>query len=80
MTANKWPVFQCTVNWARARPKTTLIAGGVAGSSSFYAAGVRKCVATNVEYSVLQSNGDVSDDPLLPARSVMPGGSFWSPF
>ncbi|QDT78692.1 hypothetical protein Mal35_21420 [Gimesia maris] len=30
---NKWRVFQCTVNWARARPKTTLIAGGVAGSS-----------------------------------------------
>ena len=34
MTGNKWRVFQCTVNWARARPKTTLIAGVVAGSSS----------------------------------------------
>ena len=29
---NKWHVFQCSVNWARARPKTTLIAGGVAAS------------------------------------------------
>ncbi len=31
---NRWPVFQCTVNWARARPKTALIASGAAGSSA----------------------------------------------
>ena len=31
---NKWPVFRCTVNWARARPRSTLIASGATGSSS----------------------------------------------
>ncbi len=33
-TTNKCRVFQCTVNWARARPKTTLIAVGATGSSA----------------------------------------------
>ena len=31
--SNKCRVFQCTVNWARARPETTLIASGASGSS-----------------------------------------------
>ncbi|QDT90322.1 hypothetical protein Pan161_19720 [Gimesia algae] len=62
---NKWPVFRCTVNWARARHRSTLIAGGAQRSSSFYAAGVRKCVATDVENSVLQANGGVGGDELL---------------
>ena len=39
MTANKCRVFQCTVNWARARPRTTLIAVGAAGSSRKFAGG-----------------------------------------
>jgi len=41
-------VFQCTVNWARARPESTLIASGAPRSSSFYAGGVRECVAAGV--------------------------------
>ncbi|QDT90068.1 hypothetical protein Pan161_17130 [Gimesia algae] len=42
---NKCRVFWCTVNWPRARPESTLIAGGAPRSSSFYAGGVRECVA-----------------------------------
>ena len=56
--ANKWPVFWCTVNWARARLKTALIAVGAQWSSSFYAAGVRECAAAAVGSSVLQASGD----------------------
>ncbi len=56
-TGNNCRVFRCTVNWARARLKTALIAVGAAASSSFYAAGVRKCVAAGVGSSVLQANG-----------------------
>ncbi len=52
-TSNRWCVFQCTVNWTRARPKTALIASGAQRSSSFYAAGVRECVAAGVRSSVL---------------------------
>ena len=59
---NSCRVFQCTVNWSRARPKTALIAGGAQRSSSFYAAGVRKCVAAGVGSSVLQANGGVGGD------------------
>ncbi|WP_417381653.1 hypothetical protein, partial [Gimesia sp.] len=70
---NKWPVFQCTVNWARARHRSTFIAGGAAGSSSFCAAGVRKCVATDVENSVLQSNSDVSHE-LIVDRALHDAG------
>ncbi len=49
---NEWPVFQCTVNWARARLKTALIAGGAAGSSAIYAEGVRECVAAGVKKGI----------------------------
>ncbi len=38
--SNKCRVFQCTVNWARARPETTLIAGGASGSSAIWSVGV----------------------------------------
>ena len=34
MISNNCRVFWCSVNWARARPETTLIAVGAAGSSS----------------------------------------------
>ena len=54
---NWWRVFQCTVNWARARPGTALIAGGVPRSSSFYAARVWECAAAGVGGSVLQTDG-----------------------
>ena len=37
---HNWPVFQCTVDWARARLKTALIAGGAAASRGIYSAGV----------------------------------------
>ncbi len=70
---NKWPVFQCSVNWARARHRSTFIVGGAQRSSSFYVAGVRKCVATNEEYSVLQSNSDVSHE-LIVARAQRDAG------
>ncbi|QDT90127.1 hypothetical protein Pan161_17760 [Gimesia algae] len=59
-STNKCRVFRCTVNWIRARPKTTLIAGGALRSSSFYAAGVRKCAAAGVWCSVLQANRDAT--------------------
>ena len=39
---NRWLVFQCSVNWARARPKTALIAVGAAASRGIYSAGVIK--------------------------------------
>ena len=55
---NNCRVFQCTVNWARARLKTALIAVGAQWSSSFYAAGVRECAAAGGGSSVLQANGD----------------------
>lgn len=45
---NKCRVFWCTVNWPRARPESTLIASGAPRSSSFYAGGVRECVAAGV--------------------------------
>ena len=51
---NNCRVFRCTVNWARARLKTALIAGGAQQSSSVYAAGVWKCVAADVRCSVLR--------------------------
>ncbi|WP_291179302.1 hypothetical protein [Gimesia sp.] len=53
---NRWLVFRCTVNWARARLKTALIADGATGSSAVYAAGVRKCVAAGEGSSVLRAN------------------------
>ncbi|WP_291170990.1 hypothetical protein [Gimesia sp.] len=59
---NSCRVFRCSVNWARARPKTALIAVGTQRSSSFYAAGVRKCVAAGVGSSVLQANGGVGGE------------------
>jgi len=59
---NKWPVFQCTVNWARARLKTALIADGATGSSAVYAAGVRECVAAGEGSSVLRANGEAGGD------------------
>ena len=37
-TWNRWLVFQCSVNWARARPKTALIAVGAAASRGVYSA------------------------------------------
>ena len=48
-STNKCCVFWCTVNWARARLKTALIASGAVGSSAIYAEGVRKCVPADVE-------------------------------
>ena len=59
MTANKWPVFQCTVNWARARPKTTLIAVGVAGSSPVFSEGEISAHATElaIELGVAEDQG-----------------------
>ncbi|QDU13891.1 hypothetical protein GmarT_17010 [Gimesia maris] len=59
-STNKCRVFRCTVNWIRARPKTTLIAGGAQRSSSFYAAGVRECAAAGVGSSVLQADGNAA--------------------
>ena len=59
-STNKCRVFRCTVNWIRARPKTTLIVGGAQRSSSFYAAGVGECAAAGVGSSVLQAIGDVT--------------------
>jgi len=59
---NNCRVFQCTVNWARARLKTALIAVGAQWSSSFYAAGVRECAAAGGGSSVLQANGGVGGD------------------
>ena len=56
--ANKWCVFQCTVNWARARHSLAFIARGAQRSSSFYAAGVRECAAAGGGSSVLQANAD----------------------
>ncbi|QDT91309.1 hypothetical protein Pan161_29660 [Gimesia algae] len=41
-TANKWRVFRCTVNWARARLKAALIAVGAAGSRGVFSVGVIK--------------------------------------
>ena len=38
--SNKCRVFQCTVNWARARLRTTLIASGASGSSAIWTVGV----------------------------------------
>ena len=55
---NRWLVFQCTVNWARARLSLVLIAVGAQRSSSFYAAGVQEFVATGGGSSVLQANAD----------------------
>ena len=37
-TWNRWLVFQCSVNWARARLKTALIAVGAAASRGIYSA------------------------------------------
>ena len=59
-STNKCRVFRCTVNWIRARPKTTLIAGGAQRSSSFYAAGVRECAAAGGGSSVLQADGNAA--------------------
>ena len=59
-SSNKCRVFRCTVNWIRARPKTTLIAGGAQRSSLFYAAGVRECAAAGVGSSVLQADGNAA--------------------
>ena len=59
-STNKCRVFRCTVNWIRARPKTTLIVGGAQRSSSFYAAGVGECAAAGEGCSVLQAIGDVT--------------------
>ena len=50
-------MFQCSVNWARARPETTLIAVSAAQSSSVYAAGVRGCAAAGAGRSVLEADG-----------------------
>ena len=58
--ANKWCVFQCTVNWARARHSLAFIARGAQRSSSFYAAGVRECAAAGVGSSVLQADGNAA--------------------
>ena len=60
---NKWLVFQCTVNWARARLKTALIASGAAASRGVYSAGVRECLAAGVRSSVLQTNGEAGANP-----------------
>ncbi len=57
-TRNNCRVFQCTVNWARARHSLAFIAGGAQRSSSFYAVGVRECAAAGVGSSVLQANAD----------------------
>ncbi len=46
-TGNWWPVFWCTVNWSRARHRSTFIAGGAQRSSSFYAVRVRNCVVAD---------------------------------
>tara|TARA_R100001132_G_scaffold27085_1_gene30717 strand:+ start:560 stop:982 length:423 start_codon:yes stop_codon:yes gene_type:complete len=37
---NRWPVFQCTVNWARARLRIALIASGASGSRVIYSVDV----------------------------------------
>ena len=57
-TWNRWLVFQCSVNWSRARLRIALIVSGAQRSSSFYAAGVRECAAAAVGSSVLQASGD----------------------
>jgi len=62
-TRNRWCVFQCTVNWARARLKTALIASGAAASRGVYSAGVRECLAAGVRSSVLQTNGEAGANP-----------------
>ena len=67
---NRWCVFQCTVNWARARLKTALIADGATGSSAVYAAGVRECVAAGEGSSVLRANGEVSGETLRCPRAA----------
>ncbi|QDT94478.1 hypothetical protein Pan161_61740 [Gimesia algae] len=54
---NNWRVFQCSVNWARARPKTALIAGGAQWSSSMFA---------GTEYEQCSSESWFSDG--LPIR------------
>ncbi len=46
--SNNCRVFQCTVNWARARPETTLIAVGAAGSSPVFSEGERSAHATEL--------------------------------
>ncbi len=39
---NRCPVFQCSVNWSRARPRIALIAVGVSGSRGKFSAGCVK--------------------------------------
>ena len=38
----RWPVFQCTVNWSRARLNSALIASGASGSRGKFSAGFVK--------------------------------------
>ena len=44
-TGNKWRVFQCTVNWSRARHNSAFIAVGTAGSSRIDAVNLMQCTS-----------------------------------
>ena len=51
-TTNNCRVFQCTVNWARARPRTAFIAFGAAASSGFSSVAVHDVHGVDYEFSV----------------------------
>ena len=52
MIANRCRVFQCSVNWARARPKTALIAMGAGESSRISSVLVRDGHWSEYEFSI----------------------------
>ena len=49
---NNCRVFRCTVNWARARPRTAFIAFGAAASSGFSSVAVHDVHGVDYEFSI----------------------------